>query len=218
MEQSAELQIATISKQVFVAVEPVRIAVYAIALSIPPDGADRPGEIVRDRIATSVDHIETAFKMLAKTFPDLLKRGGHVLPAELMAQYEAALKAVSAVRAEISPEMLGEDQALPPGLRFTDDLLHRLDTNVRVFLAELEANATEVTRASFKDDHAVIKGAVAEIRKISMSINLISINASIEAARAGEAGRGFGVIANEIQTLSLRSQASLEQIVKSVGT
>ncbi|KHD36703.1 chemotaxis protein [Clostridium acetobutylicum] len=50
------------------------------------------------------------------------------------------------------------------------------------------------------------------ISDISAQTNILGINASIEAARSGEAGRGFGIVAKEIRTLSTQTKDTVIKI------
>ena len=76
------------------------------------------------------------------------------------------------------------------------------------------ADQTSQTNASAQD----IQSATQFISEIAAQTNLLSLNASIEAARAGEAGRGFGVVATEIQKLAEQSNTASGNIAQIVNT
>lgn len=63
-----------------------------------------------------------------------------------------------------------------------------------------------------KESADKISSATDLIAAVASQTRLLSLNASIEAARAGELGNGFGVVASEIQNLSVQANEAVEDI------
>lgn len=90
-----------------------------------------------------------------------------------------------------------------------DRLRHSIDLT-RQLADEVEISAQAIKELKEAGDRI---GKVMEvINGIADQTNLLALNAAIEAARAGEAGRGFSVVADEVRTLSARTQDSTSEI------
>ena len=58
---------------------------------------------------------------------------------------------------------------------------------------------------------------IEQLNDLTLRIQLISVNATVEAARAGAAGAGFGVIAQEINMLSVGARNAVNEISAGFG-
>ena len=67
-----------------------------------------------------------------------------------------------------------------------------------------------------RDSSQEIANILKIVDEIAFQTNLLALNAAIEAARAGDAGRGFGVVAEEVRGLAGRSAQSARTIAEKV--
>ena len=85
---------------------------------------------------------------------------------------------------------------------------------LRQINSEVEKSIETITaQINVTNDSAQrIRAATEMITSIAEETNLLSLNASIEAARAGENGRGFAIVATQIQKLAEQSNESSHMI------
>jgi len=94
---------------------------------------------------------------------------------------------------------------------------------VAVIYQEMHRHAAELKTSlerslALSKDVKELQGIVDTIAGIANQTNLLALNAAIEAAHAGAAGAGFGVVASEVKTLSVRAADSACDIAEKINS
>ena len=128
---------------------------------------------------------------------------------ELQDQARAMLDSNQAVRRS-AEEVSGSTEAAFALLEASLETLSAGESQVRA-LADWVGGLAE-RLAQVRALIAAVDRNNLEISNIAAQVSILAINAKIESARAGDAGRGFGVVAEEIGRLSQRTADAAESI------
>lgn len=130
-----------------------------------------------------------------------------------MDSLSGTIGSVSSHSDQINTLATGTSSAIHTGMESVEHLKENTSSTIQITsnIVDTIGKLTEKSKAI---------GSITEaINEIAEQTNLLSLNASIEAARAGEAGRGFSVVAQEIQKLadqSLRSSGEISRIIEEI--
>jgi methyl-accepting chemotaxis protein len=110
---------------------------------------------------------------------------------------------------------LNAGQANTDGQQAEKDLSQVVDA-LKQMQRSRDALATEI--ASIVAYITELQAMAEEVKMIAFQTNLLSVNAAIEAAHAGEHGRGFAIVAQEVQVLSRASRDMGQKINQRIGS
>jgi methyl-accepting chemotaxis protein len=79
------------------------------------------------------------------------------------------------------------------------------------------ANGTREAVTRLGTSSVEISAVIDAIGSITADTNILALNAGIEAARAGDAGKGFGVVANEVKDLAGQTARATDDIRRRIG-
>ncbi len=196
---------------------------------INPDGPSRPGELPAALIDADIpraheaenDIDEAAMAVYDAVLPHLFSSIVSYLNATSEPMSETLVRIKSSISEFVS--RVSESKKTyeaDAGANGVKDGVHRLREHItevtRVNAASCDEVASEIR--ALDGQMMSILDLVGSISDVAERIHVLSINASIEAARAGANGRGFKVIADEVQRLSRETQTFVQTIGKTVSS
>jgi len=199
------VSVAITNREAFIYNQPCPELPVKCELGVPfPDG-NTPSMVMKsgEKIVREVS--ETVYGIPFKSYAIPLKENGRVVGCLMIAKSITVIKNSKEAIANLSDEIEQVTVAvneIAEGVQKSSENNHEVYRLMGALLEETE-----------KMNHILTA-----INKLSNSTKILGLNASIESARAGAAGRGFSVVAKEIERLSSSTTQSAKEIGEMLGS
>ena len=178
-------------------------------LKIPPGTILKPGTAVvrameqNCRVVISGDKATFGIPYIAMAYP-IATENGEIIGGFVIVESTAEQDSLNEMANQLSDNI--------NGLASTTEELSAQTQEIAAVTNRL-AEVAQESQTRVKETDQVIS----LIKHIASQNNLLGLNAAIEAARVGDAGRGFGVVADEIRKLAWTTSESIKKIEQIVA-
>ena len=199
------VSVAITNREAFIYNQPCAELPVTCNLGEPfPDG-NTPSMVMKtgEKIVREVS--EKVYGIPFKSYAIPLKEDGRIVGCLMIAKSITVIKNSKEAIANLSDEIEQVTMAvneIADGVQKSSESNHEVHRLMGALLEETE-----------KMNHILTA-----INKLSNSTKILGLNASIESARAGAAGRGFSVVAKEIERLSSSTTQSAKEIGDMLGS
>ena len=186
----------------------------------------------REKVKAAFVDVQTGANHLAQSIDEVSGRIDKVVGettnmSSMMREFTASIEEMSSNITEISDNMEEMDESFTQmseeaqeGKEYaqeSNNTAYEIMTRSEAQRREVQAMAEAVEESMRKKIEESKKAErildlTRDILEIASQTNLLALNASIEAAHAGDAGRGFAIVAGEINKLSVMTSATASEI------